>query len=73
MDLATLTHLIKLENENIDKYEAELGFLSTLPKQPSEIVGREKYLLAKLRTSQEKVEKWEMESGRLKKVLVAEY
>src|SRR5438045_1082740 len=72
MDLAILNQLVKLENVNIDKYEAELTLLNALPKQPQEIIGRVRYLLAKLRTSQEKVETWEKESGGLKKVLVAE-
>ena len=73
LDLAILSELTKIETQSIDKYEAELNLLANLPKQPGEIAPRIKWLLSKLHTCQEKVEKYEEESGGLKKVLKAEY
>ncbi|KAF2397218.1 hypothetical protein EJ06DRAFT_515476 [Trichodelitschia bisporula] len=69
LDLAILTQLIKAENGNIEKYEAELKTLGGLPRQPGEVAGRVRWLLGKVMTSQSKVEAWEYESGILKKVL----
>jgi hypothetical protein len=73
LDLGILGELIKAENTSIDKYENELRLLGELPKQPAEIVPRIKWLLGKLSTSQANVEKYELESGVLKKVLKEEY
>lgn len=73
MDLAILSELIKIETQGIDKYEAELSLLGKLPGQPKEVLGRIKWLLGKLRVGQDKVEKYEKESGGLKKVLQMEY
>ena len=73
LDLAILTELTKIETQSIDKYESELNLLANLPKQPGEIVPRIKWLLSKLQTCQSKIEKYERESGTLKKVLQVEY
>jgi hypothetical protein len=73
LDLAILTELTKLETASIDKYESELNLLSQLPKQPAEMMSRIKWLLSKLQSSQGKIEKYEQESGQLKKVLQVEY
>ena len=73
LDLAILTELTKIETQSIDKYESELNLLANLPKQPGEIAPRIKWLLSKLQTCQSKVEKYEKESGILKKVLQVEY
>ncbi|KAK7706787.1 mitochondrial escape protein 2 [Botryosphaeria dothidea] len=73
LDLAILAEQTKIENQSIDKYEAELKLLGTLPKQPYEIGPRIKWLLGKVATSQMKVEKYEMESAELKKVLQQEF
>lgn len=48
MDLAVLTQLIKAETSGIDKYEAELNLLGSLPGQPREVQGRVRWLLGKL-------------------------
>ena len=73
LDLAILGELTKIETQSIDKYEAELNLLANLPKQPGELAPRVKWLLGKLSDCQAKVEKYEQESGDLKKVLQVEY
>lgn len=73
LDLAILTQLIKVETAGIDKYEAELNLLGSLPGQPREIQGRVRWLLGKLWTGQDKVENYEREGGALKKILQQEF
>jgi hypothetical protein len=73
LDLAILAQMIKMENSNIDKWEAELGLLGGLPKQPKELSNRVKWLLGKVAASQGKVEGYERESAGLKKVLSKNY
>lgn len=73
LDLAILTELTKIETKSIDKYEAELSLLGTLPRQPAEVGPRVQFLLTKLSTSQTKVDGWEREMGALKKLLSLEY
>lgn len=73
LDLAILTNLTKIESATIDKCESELLLLSKLRSQPSQTTGRVNYLLAKMMTSQQKVEKYELEMKSLKKVLGEEY
>jgi hypothetical protein len=73
LDLGILGELIKAENASIDKYEKELGLLGDLPRQPTEVMPRIKWLLGKIAASQGNVEKYEMESGALKKILKEEY
>lgn len=72
LDLAILTNLTKIENATIDKCENELLLLSKLRNQPAQTAGRVQYLLAKLSTSQVKVEKYETEIKGLKKVMAEE-
>lgn len=72
LDLAVLTELTKIETKTIDKYETELNMLGSLPNQPREVGPRVRFLLGKLAVSQGKVEAWEKEMGRLKKVLSSE-
>lgn len=69
LDLAILTQLIGIENKNVEKYEAELKILADLPGMPSELKPRVKWCLGKAMTSQEKIMKYEAQSGKLKKVL----
>lgn len=73
LDLAILTELIKIETGSIEKYEKELSLLADLPKQPGELQPRMRWLLTKVASSQAKVERYERESGGMKKVLQAEY
>jgi hypothetical protein len=73
LDLAIYSDLIKVETVNIDKYENELKLLGDLPRQPWEVTPRVRWLLGKVSASQAKIEKYEMESGVLKKVLQEEY
>ena len=73
LDLAILSRLIKVETQGIDKYEAELNLLGSLPGSPKEVRARVKWLLGKLNAGQNKVEGYESESGRLKKILQQEY
>lgn len=73
LDLATLSELIKIETQGIDKCEAELHLLGKLPGSPAEVKGRTKWLLGKLYAGQAKIEQYERESGVLKKVLQQEY
>lgn len=69
LDLKTLDELVKGENEGIAKYEEELRVLGSLPGQPAEVRGRIKWLLGKVWTGQEKVERYEGESAGLKRLL----
>ena len=73
LDLAILTDLSKMENATIDKCENELLLLSKLKSQPAQTTARVNYLLAKMMTSQSKVEKYDAEMKELKKVLGSEY
>ncbi|OAL55575.1 hypothetical protein IQ07DRAFT_583042 [Pyrenochaeta sp. DS3sAY3a] len=73
LDVAILTSLTKIENATIEKCENELLLLSQLNRQPAQTTSRVNYLLAKLMTSQGKVEKYELEIKGLKKVLGDEY
>ncbi|KAF1943348.1 hypothetical protein EJ02DRAFT_433288 [Clathrospora elynae] len=73
LDYAIFTNLSKIENATIDKCENELLLLSKLRSQPAQTTGRVNYLLAKLMSSQSKVEKYELEMKELKKVLGKEY
>jgi hypothetical protein len=73
LDLAILTDLTKVEGATIDKCEQELLLLSKLGDGARKIAPRVQYLLAKLATSQEKVEKYEVEMKGLKKVLGEEF
>ncbi|KAI4218820.1 MAG: hypothetical protein LQ349_008561 [Xanthoria aureola] len=73
LDLAVLTQLIGIETKGIDKAEAELALLGGLPGQPREVKSRVKWLLAKMQSSQGKVEGWEKEGKALKEVLAKEY
>ena len=73
LDLSILSELIKIETQSIDKVEAELSLLGSLPGAPKQTKGRVSWLLGKLWASQDKVERYEKESGGLKKVLQQEY
>ena len=73
LDLAILSQLIKIETQDIDKCEAELSLLSRLEGQPLETRARSKWLLGKLFTGQSKIERYDAESGALKKILQQEY
>ncbi|KAL2265141.1 hypothetical protein VTJ83DRAFT_6241 [Remersonia thermophila] len=69
MDLAMLGELVKIEAKTIEKAEAELAVLASLPSQPSQAAERIRYLLAKLEGSQRKIVGFEKEMSGLKKVL----
>merc|ERR1711981_298705 len=73
LDLAILGELIKAENASIDKHENELKMLGELPRQPAELMPRITWLLSKIASSQENVEKYEAQGGLLKKTLKEEY
>lgn len=73
LDLKTSQELIKSEAEGIAKCEEELRVLAKLPGQPKEVSGRVKYLLGKVWTGQQKVDKYERESAVLKKLLQEEF
>lgn len=73
LDLAILTQLIGNENKNVDKFEQELRLLADLPASPKELTPRIRWLLNKAAVSHAKVEKYEQESARLKKVLMENY
>ncbi|KAK1761497.1 RNA12 protein-domain-containing protein [Echria macrotheca] len=72
MDLALLKELAAIEAKTIDKVETELGLLGTLPTKPYQTTDRINYLLTKLEGSQKKIEVYEKEMGKLKKVLSQE-
>ncbi|KAB8627219.1 hypothetical protein FH972_026052 [Carpinus fangiana] len=73
LDLAILQSAIKSESATIDKMEKELALLAELPKQPAEVLGRVKWLLSKIQTSQGAIEKAEAEAKTVKNVLMTEY
>lgn len=73
LDLAILTQLIGIENKNVDKYESELKTLSCLPVTPSELKPRIKWCLDKAMASHAKVENYEAQSGKLKKILAEKF
>ncbi|KIW68388.1 hypothetical protein PV04_04339 [Phialophora macrospora] len=73
LDLAILSQLISLENKNVEKYEAELKTLGEMPGTPSELKPRIRWCLNKAMASQEKVMKYEAQSGQLKKVLAEKF
>lgn len=52
--------------------ESELSLLGSLPKQPYETTARINYLLTKLSTSQAKVQQFDHDMAKLKKVLTQE-
>lgn len=71
-DLAILGSLISAEGGSVDKYETELRLLAELPNA-GDLKPRIRYLLGKVVASQASIEKWEAESGRLKKVLKEQF
>jgi hypothetical protein len=73
LDLATFTALTKVETTGIEKCENELTQLANLPRHPPELTDRIRFLLAKVQGAQKRVEGYEMESAKLKKVLQSEY
>ncbi|KAI1428483.1 RNA12 protein [Xylaria sp. FL1777] len=73
MELARLKELAKIEGANIDKVEKELVVLGSLPNQPSAARERVQYLLGKIEGAQKKISGYELEMGKLKKVLSTEY
>jgi len=73
LDLAILAQLIGNENKNIDKFENELHLLAELGGTASELKPRIKWLLGKSAVSQDKIEKYEAQSGTLKKVLMEKF
>jgi hypothetical protein len=73
LDLATFTALTKVETAGIEKCENELTQLASLPRHPSELTDRIRFLLLKIQSAQKRVEGYEMENAKLKKVLQSEY
>ncbi|KIX94117.1 uncharacterized protein Z520_10143 [Fonsecaea multimorphosa CBS 102226] len=73
LDLAILSQLIGMENKNVEKFEAELKTLAEMPGTPSELKPRIKWCLGKAMASQEKIMKYEAQSGKLKKVLAEQF
>ena len=74
LDLALLGSLSKLESASIEKCEAELGLLATLPESGGKGAdARVRWLLGKLRAAQANIEAYERESATLKVVLKQDY
>lgn len=73
MDMAILKEFVKVETKTIEGVETELTVLGKLPRQTLETAGRVSYLLGKLDESQRKIDDFETQMVRLKKVLVEEY
>lgn len=72
LDLAVLALLIGNENKKISKYEDELQLLGRLHKQPSQLTSRIQWLLRKIEYAQAKVDRCEMESAYLDRILQSE-
>ncbi len=73
LDLAILTQMIGLENKNVEKYENELKVLGELPGTPSEMKPRIKWCLDKAMASQTKIQNYETQAAKLKKILTEKY
>ena len=73
LDLAIFAQLISIETKNVDKYEQELRLLAELPGEPKALAPRTLWLLNKAATAHAKIEKYEQDSGRLKKVLMEKF
>ena len=73
LDLAILVQLIGIENKNVDKFEQELCLLADLPGSPRELTPRIHWLLSKAAASHAKVENYEQEGAKLKKVLMNKF
>jgi len=73
LNLAILNEQIKGENQSIAKNEDELRLLGKLPKQPPELGARVQWLLAKVQTSQMKIEGWERDVADLKRILQTDF
>jgi hypothetical protein len=58
---------------SIERYEAELGVLGGLPKQPAELAPRVRWLLEKIAGAHRRLDGYESKMGELKKVLKGEY
>lgn len=73
MELARLTFLSGDEKKNIEKAEEELARLKELPPmQVREIESRIRYLLKKIRTSQQNIETFDIQIGIVKDILKTE-
>lgn len=72
-ELLWMGDAIASENSTVEKCEQELRLLSGLARQPPELLGRVTWLLAKVRKSQERIERLERDSGVLKGVLQREF
>lgn len=73
LDLAVLNQLIAMESKAIEKAEGELALLGELPGQGREVKDRVKWLLGKMQASQGKIEGYENDGTRLKRVLQEEF
>ncbi|KAK4937235.1 mitochondrial escape protein 2 [Elasticomyces elasticus] len=73
MDLAIMSQLISIENKNVEKYENELSTLAELPGTPSELKPRIQWCMEKVMASQVKIQKFEAQSAKLKKVLSEQF
>jgi hypothetical protein len=73
LDLAIMSQLIGIENKNVEKYENELKVLAEVPGTPAELRPRIQYCLAKVMGSQVKIQDYEAESGKMKKVLMDKF
>ena len=69
LDRCVLAEKASGEAKTVAKVEQELALLGTLPKQPAQTSDRSLYLLNKLQTSQAKIQAYEAEMARLKKVM----
>lgn len=75
MDMAILAQLIGIENTKVDKHETELKTLGELQVHgmASELKPRVKWCLDNVMASHARIEKYEAQSGRLKKVLMEKF
>ncbi|KAK3344468.1 RNA12 protein-domain-containing protein [Lasiosphaeria hispida] len=72
MDMALFKELAGIEAKIIEKAEAELSLLGTMPTQPSQMRDRIYYLLDKMQASQNKIMAYEKDIRGSKKVLSRE-
>ncbi|MCJ1323199.1 mitochondrial escape protein 2 [Xylographa vitiligo] len=72
LDLAILAELTAVETRRIERCEAELSLLAGLGRPSAELAARVRWLLGRVRAGQGRVEGWEEEGGRLKRVLRSE-
>lgn len=73
LNIAMLSEQMKTQSASIDKNCSELSMLAQLPKQPTELTDRIKWLLRNVQASQKDIEYCEAKAVELKQILQTEF